>query len=92
MKKLLIIIGCVVVFLVIGLVGVALFVIHTMEREKNRAKTANATANRWKKREDPTGSQRDPKTQDPQEDPPETVDAQFTVVKEEKEDLKQEVA
>lgn len=87
MKKFLVIVGSILVLLALVLVAGALYAIHTTEKELNRRKTDTARENRWKKKRDPGDvRQEDPGPaadvrQDIEDE--ETVDAQFTVVKDE---------
>jgi len=78
MKKFLIIVGSILVFISVVLVAGALYALHQMEKDKNRLKTDRARENRWKKKEDPApGGSPDP--DDPEEET--TIDTPFTVVK-----------
>lgn len=81
MKKFLIIVGGILVFLSIVLVAGALYALHTMEKEKNRVKTDAARQNRWKKKDAAPGPDPEEENPDPEQ---ETVDTTFTVLKEDK--------
>lgn len=82
MKKFLIIVGGILVFLAVALVAGCLYALHQAEKDKNRMKSDKARENRWKKKEDPAGSGKSDPPEDLFQEEEQIIDTPFTVVKE----------
>lgn len=59
-KRILVIVGSVTVLLVVFIVALGLYLIHTVEQERNKLKMRPANDKRWAAKEDPQQQQQQP--------------------------------